>query len=519
MALSSGNRKEFSFRTRRASWESLRHRDRPFDVLIAGGGIVGAGFLRELALAGLTDTLLVEKNDFASGTSGASSKLVHAGIRYLEQAWNRLKEGRPGAALRDFRFVVQASAERRTLSRIAPHLVRSKRIHLVLAAGDRRSRLSVLAGTWLYHLIQLAQGQRAPRPRAYFRKSAIRRALPEIDAAQVRAVFTFSDSETDDARLVIENLQSANDHGATALNYVEVASFEPRRDGVAVTLRDAETGETADVRTRVFINASGAFVDDVAARGGKIAALPYLDRIAGAHLDVYPPVTERSYYVTAADGRLVFVLCREEDGLKFSRIGTTERPLAAEESSESPQPSSHELRYLIALARRYFPHAALDDGNIIGTDAGIRPLRAQRTETEAFRKSREHDIVADGPVYHVIGVKLTDYRRVAGELLAAVRWEDHGLRRPSPAAVEPLRPAGIGGHLYAEDTVADVVYYTMAVHWDDLALRRLGARPRYLRRADPPALERLFTEMSQALGWASDQAAAERTRLKPPVLP
>lgn len=513
MAPSSADvRKEFSFRTRQSTWDSLKSRVEPLDVLIVGGGIVGAGCLRELALGGLTNALLVEKSDFASGTSSASSKLIHAGIRYLEQAWIRLKEGRVSDALRDFRFVLQASAERGRLRKMAPHLVRSKRIHLVLAAGDTRSPFSVLAGVWFYFLIQLAQGQRAPIPSCYFRRATIALEFPELAADQVRAIFTFSDSETDDARLVLENLQGANDAGTPAMNYVELVGYEVADGRVRATLKNIESGDTVVASARVLINASGAFVDEVAARGGKKPAAPLVDRVAGSHIDIHPPVTDRSFYVTASDGRLVFVLCRNEDGLRFTRIGTTERPLAPGEPSDSPHPTRGELEYLISLTRTFFPKAALSGDHVIGVDSGIRPLRSRGGAASAFQKSREHEIVGDGPVYHLVGVKLTDYRRVAAETVATIRWSKHGIKAPAQAPRAPLRPSSLGSKMYAESKADDIVNFTMPLHWDDIAYRRLGALPRALRKTDPVTLDRLFARVAELFQWSPERASSERSR-------
>lgn len=506
--------KEFSFRTRQRAWDDLKSRKAPLDVVIVGGGIAGAGLLRELALRGLTEGLLVEKADFASGTSGASSKLIHAGIRYLEQAWDRLKEGRVVAAWRDFRFVLGASAERRRLGRIAPGLIRPKRIFLVLGRESTRNAVAVLAGTWLYYVIQIFQGQFFRPPTAALRRGALAREFPELASSRVRAVFSFWDSETDDARLVIENLQSANDLGVPALNYVELAGFETQGELVALTLKNRESGETASVRARVLINAAGAHVDEVAARGG--IRRRTIDRVAGAHIDVHPPVTERSFYVTASDSRLVFVLARNEDGLVFSRIGTTERALGEGESSDAPKASDGEVAYLLNLARTYFPRAILNASTVIGIDAGIRPLQAQ-SHLSAFQKSREHAIVRDGRVCHVVGVKLTDYRRVAVEVVETIPWTDLGVTLEPSATDAPLRTEG--GRIYAETTPEQVVLRTCVLHWDDYLLRRRGAAPRVARRDNPQDLKKELDEVSRILGWPMEVTAAEERRATPPSLP
>jgi glycerol-3-phosphate dehydrogenase len=480
-----------------------------------GGGIVGAGVLRELALRNVPDTVLVEKFDFASGTSGASSKLIHAGIRYLEQAWDRLKELRLLAAVRDFRFVMGASRERKTLGRLAPGLVRPKRIFLVLGAGTDRHRTSVFLGTWVYYLLQLLQGQFFPPPQIFLRRNTIVRHFPALAASRVRAVFSFWDSETDDARLVIENLQDAAARGASALNYVELVSFAVKDDLVEAVLRNAENDERATVRAKVVINAGGPHADEIAGRGG-IRETRMLDRVAGAHVDVYPPVADGSYYVTASDGRLVFVLNRSEDGLSYTRIGTTERPLGPGESSDHPKASEGEIAYLLNLVGEFFPRVRLDASTVIGVDAGIRPLRAQDS-LSAFAKSREHAILGSGRVFHVIGVKLTDYRRVAREVLNTLPWASCGVSVTPLTDEPPIR--ALSDPIYREFTPEDAVLRTMVLHWDDYALRRRGARPRVLRRDDPAALEKELGEVSRTLGWSPERTRAEKARVTPPSLP
>jgi glycerol-3-phosphate dehydrogenase len=496
---------EFSFRTREHFWQHLKNfPDMVANVVIIGGGVVGAGLARELSLQDIPLVFLFEKNDFASATSGASSKLIHAGIRYLELVWNALKKGRLPTALQNFKFVFDASCERKILGKLAPHLIKPKPIYLILGEKDNRYPLSVLAGVWLYYLIQLFQGQFFPPPKIVLRKSAIKWIAPELDASQVKAIFSFWDSETDDARLVMENLQCAHESGSYALNYVKVTDYTQDGDTVVVKLKNNENGQTLSLRTKILINAGGPFVDDMRHSPTKL-----IDRVAGSHINVYPALTAESYYVTAGDGRLVFVLKRDEDGLQYTRIGTTERPLESGESADNVQATKKEIDYLTALVHEFFPAANINPDTIISTDAGIRPLRAQN-EADAFHKSREHDIVVENNVYHVVGVKLTDFRRVANELLLKIPWEKLNLRLSDPHRSEsiPLRSQE-AARLYVEQDIVEMIRRTMVLHWSDYVARRRGMGPRVLKRINAEAFQREFDAMKDVMGWDQERATRE----------
>ena len=480
-------------------------------MLIVGGGIAGAGALRALALKGADRVLLIEKHDFASGASGASSKLIHAGIRYLEQAWNRLKEGRLRDALREMRFVWNASLEKKTLARMAPHLIRSTRIHLVLGRDDRRSWFAALLGVWVYYGLQLLQGQWFAPPRFARSGRAIRRRDPALNADRVRAVLEFRDAQTDDARLTIENLQDAAARGAMAMNYVELASYRRADDGlIRAALRDRETGAEAEVTTRVLVNATGAWIDDVRSRGGDGAAgEPIVDRVAGAHIDFYPPLTGASYYVTAGDGRLVFILHRRENDVSYTRVGTTERPLGRDEGDDALAPTPGEIRYLEAALREVLAGVNLTEELRVRADAGVRPLMHSEGG-DVFSKSRDHRIHVENGVYSMVGVKLTDYRRAADDLLRMVPWKKLGIafRAPGASTKEPL-PAPQEGH-YAETTPEEAVRRTMIVRWDDYVWRRAGIEPLLVARTDPAELNARFERVAAALGWDEERRARER---------
>jgi glycerol-3-phosphate dehydrogenase len=495
---------EFSHRTRQRDWERLKaNPDNAIDIAIIGGGIVGAGVLRELSRRGLSNIFLFEKNDFASATSGASSKLIHAGLRYLEQVWVHLKAGRVSAAWTNLKFVIDASMERKRLGRMAPHLISPKPIHFVLGKDDPRAILSVTAGVMSYYVMQLFQGQFFSPPLIMTQRPSIARRFPEMDASKVKAVFRFWDSETDDARLVIETLQNARRHGGMALNYVEVRSFEQSTDGIWLTLFNKETSEELRCQANQVINAGGPFVDDIRRRevGVATALRPLVDRVAGAHIDVFPAVSERSFYVSATDNRLVFLLRRNEDGLAYTRIGTTERPLSEGETSDGVTPTKQELDYLRGLVRDYFPNAVLNDNTEIRRDAGIRPLRAQNG-SDAFNKSREHAIIKEGRVTHVVGAKLTDFRRVSAEVA-------DGFAVSTPE--EPRLRISDKARMYSESTMKEFIDRTMPLHYADYVLRRRGLKP--LLSLVLNADEKEFEEFAAVMGWSGERRKAEIKKL------
>jgi glycerol-3-phosphate dehydrogenase len=388
------------------------------------------------------------------------------------------------------------------LGRLAPHLIHPKPIYFTLAKSDPRSPVSLFFGVWLYYLIQFFQGQLFSPPKMFLTPRSIAKRLPELEAGKVKAVFTFWDSETDDVRLVLETLKSAAAMGSHALNYVELIDYDQKNDSVAITLLNREANERLRIQAKRLINCSGPFVDEVRQRGGKKEA-PLVDRIAGTHIDVYPPVAGKSYYVSAKDGRLVFLLRREEDGLVYTRIGTTERPLAENEPSDNPHATQTEITYLKNLVAEFFPKAELTEETIVKTDAGIRPLQAQSV-IDPFQKSREHALIEEGRVLHVVGVKLTDFRRVAKEVADRLKI---------PRGPQPLIRSAESALLYPETTMKDVIDRTMALHWDDYVKRRRGLRPFVDAKKNPERLKKGFEEFAGVFGWDEARRRMELERI------
>jgi glycerol-3-phosphate dehydrogenase len=277
-------------------------------------------------------------------------------------------------------------------------------------------------------------------------------------------------------------------------------------------IRNTENNEQLTVRTKLLINSTGPFADEFRTRITTEQPEKYLDRVAGSHLDVFPAITHDSFYITAGDGRLIFLLKRNEDGLVYTRIGTTERPLKDSEPTEGVTPSVPEVSYLKSTVLEFFPQAQVTNETIIKMDAGIRPLVTQRSKS-AFEKSREHEIIRDKGIYHVLGVKLTDFRRVAHELLEIIPWGELHLNitDASRSRKIPLRPDDGPNKVYAEDDIVEMLRRTMIVHWKDYLERRRGLGPRVLAKTNRQALEREFEVMKDVMKWDDAQSQKEGT--------
>jgi glycerol-3-phosphate dehydrogenase len=371
-----------------------------YDVLIIGGGITGAGIARDAAIRGLR-TALVERDDFASGTSSRSSRLVHGGVRYLEHGHLHL--------------VFESSRERRALMRIAPHLVRPLRFIWPVYRGARIPRWKLSAGLFMYDAL------------AVFRNVANHRGL---DAAEVAAReptvrrdgllggAEYYDAATDDARLTLANAIAAEELGATIVNHAEVTRL--LRDGervVGAVVRDVVGDREIEVRARVVVNATGPWSDAVrgldtsgtrntlrATKGVHVA-------VARERLATHGALT----LLSPMDGRVMFAL----PSTATTIIGTTDTP--TDERPESVRASRADVEYLLAAANMFFPGAALTPGDVVAAWAGIRPLVAAGFTRDPASASREHriDRSASGLV-SVTGGKLTTYRSMAAEVVSVV---------------------------------------------------------------------------------------------------
>jgi glycerol-3-phosphate dehydrogenase len=369
----------------------------PFDLLVIGGGINGVGIARDAAGRGLS-VLLVEQGDLASGTSSASSKLVHGGLRYLEQY--------------EFRLVRESLAEREVLLAAAPHIIRPLRFVLPIHSGLRPPWV-LRAGLFLYDHIG---GRKILAPTRTVRRERDSALLP-LDERYVLG-FEYSDCWADDARLVVINAIDAAERGACIEPGWHVTAA--RRDGEfwLVDMISA-AGKQRTVRTTGLVNAAGPWVEQVLRATGSTRRSS-LRLVKGSHV-VVPRLYEgpQAFTLQTADRRIVFIIPYQED---FTLIGTTDVPFTGDPAKVSA--SAEEIEYLCGLASEYLktPVSARD---AVWSYSGVRPLYDDG-DVSASTVTREYVFDLDTsagrtPLLSVFGGKLTTYRRLAEHAMAELR--------------------------------------------------------------------------------------------------
>jgi glycerol-3-phosphate dehydrogenase len=395
-----------------------------FDVLVIGGGITGAGVARDAAMRGLR-TALVEQDDFASGTSSRSSRLVHGGVRYLEHG--------------QLRLVFESSAERRTLQRIAPHLVRPLAFVWPVYAGARVPRWKLLAGLTLYDLLALFRN--VGRHQRLSTAGVLARE-PRLLRNALTGGARYWDAATDDARLTLATIRSAIAAGAVVLNHARVASLVTKEGRVrGARVIDGVTGAGMDVSASVVVNATGPWSDTVErmADGG---ARPAVRGSKGVHVSVHRERIDNVSALTLlapSDGRVMFILPAGD----FTIIGTTDTYETV--APDQVRASEADVAYLLGAANHFFPGARLVRDDVVSAWAGLRPLRTNDgAPDDPSAASREHAITEHvAGLVSVTGGKLTTYRAMAAEVVDAVQ-RSLG-RRPTAArtAREPLAGGAI----------------------------------------------------------------------------
>lgn len=445
--------------------------NKTFDLAIIGGGILGAGIARDATLRGLS-VALIEKGDFASGTSSRSTKLVHGGLRYLEQL--------------SFGLVAESCRERTILLDMAPHLVTPLSFLLPAYQGDPRSLAMLRLGTTLYDWLTPRRHVATPRHRTLSADETVS-AEPSLSREQLRGSVLFYDCQMDDARLCIETVLDAIRRGAACCNYCQVTGFRQTRDRVeALQVIDQLGGHTFDVRAKCFVNATGPWVERVGRFSVGKPAPVSLSPTKGVHL-VIPRMNRKHgiYFQSKRDRRMIFLLPWGDDSL----LGTTDTPFR--HSADVVHAETADVDYLIAQLRELAPSHAIDASEIITSFAGVRAL-IHSDQRGPSRRSREEQIVASGDnLLTVAGGKFTTFRAISDKVVRRV----HRLLGQRPArcltAATPLtdhRPAAKGLRVCESPSVceSDIVFACtgeMAMTLEDvmrrrtrLALSRFGGR-------------------------------------------
>ena len=366
-----------------------------FHVVVIGGGINGVAVARECARAG-KQTLLIEQNDFASGVTSRSTRIIHGGLRYLEHA--------------ELGLVRESLREREKLLREKSHLIHPMQFLLLLNESSQRSAMKVRTGLWLYQRM-------AGKPPGNVSEMELKRLERALDAGHKWSFFNYEDAQCEfPERLVAEWLLEAVDAGAVVRNHMEALAVDVAHGRVhGVLLRDQISGRDARVNAAWVINCSGPWADRVCQRSSIRMGKPMLGGVRGSHIVVprFPGSPSAAVYTEAVDGRPIFILPWNDQVM----VGTTE--VADTGDPGKTVPSADEINYLVRSVAKLFPKAKITAQSVKYSFAGVRPLpySPDSRPSAVTRKHLLHDHADDGAtrMISVIGGKLTTAASLARE--------------------------------------------------------------------------------------------------------
>lgn len=415
-----------SNQNRSAHIDSLR--ESTFDILVIGGGITGAGIALDAAMKGL-HVLLLEKNDFASGTSSRSTKLIHGGLRYLKQL--------------ELKLVHEVARERAVVYENARHLVRPEKMLLPIYHGGTLGVATTTMALWLYDLLGGVQKKEKKR---MLNKQLTEETEPLLIKENLLSSGLYFEYRTDDARLTIEVLKTAQTKGAICFNYIETQSFKYGADGLinGVVAEDMITGKNIVFTSSTIINAAGPWVDfirkkDESPKGKKLRLTK------GVHL-VFPynkiPIAQALYFDTN-DGRMMFAIPRQN----ITYVGTTDTFYDGE--MEDPSVSNDDVCYLIDNIKKTLK-VSIEPKDIVSSWAGLRPLIYEEGKSASELSRKDEIFVSPSGLISIAGGKLTGYRKMAEQVMKVV--EQRGIKRKTDATTH--QQALVGGQFKSEDELS-----------------------------------------------------------------
>jgi glycerol-3-phosphate dehydrogenase len=394
------------------------HLDREFDLIVIGGGITGAGILREAARAGLK-AVLFEQGDFASGTSSRSSKLVHGGLRYLKNA--------------QIKLTWESVHERDHLLKEGRGLVTPLPFVMANFRGDNTPGWVFGLGLSIYDIMAFKWNH------ASYDSTDLRELVPQLTSPEMVSGFRYFDAQTDDARLVLRVIQEATMDGALALNYARVEGLLKTRNRVTgVAIRDLTgNGRTLEVRARVVVSATGAWADEMRSRA--VGARARLRLLRGSHIFLPQsrlPLARAVTFLHPADNRPVYLLPWEGVTL----VGTTDVDYQTPPATDL-RISQVESDYLMDAVKHAFPDLGLTQTDVQSTLAGVRAV-VNTGKSDPSKESREFVLWNESGLLTVSGGKLTTFRLMAQKALRAVRpvLPEHPHLGSNERVLDPLLP-------------------------------------------------------------------------------
>jgi glycerol-3-phosphate dehydrogenase len=502
--------------TRSEMYRRVREHEGPWDMIVVGGGATGAGVAVDAATRGYS-VLLLEQSDFGKGTSSRSTKLVHGGVRYLEQG--------------NLSLVMEALKERGLLLRNAPHLVRN--LGFVVPNYDWWHAPFYGVGLKLYDLLAGKYGFGSSR--ILSREETLER-LPTIRAEDLRGGVIYFDGQFDDARLLVHLVATACEHRAALLNYARVTGLRKDSEGFVdgVRARDEESGEEFEAAARVVINATGAFSDGVR-RMADAGAAAMIAPSQGIHLVFdasFLPGDSAIMVPHTSDGRVMFAIPWHGHTL----VGTTDTAVA--EAAAEPVAMEEEIEFILRTASLYLAKAP-SRADVLSVFAGIRPLVRQGEGGRTASLSRDHTIrIEDSGMVTIAGGKWTTYRRMAEDCVdqaaTLARLEERpcttadlkihgyyrgadGLGHLSVYGSDAAAVSGVGGARlhdalpYTSGEVVWAVRQEMARTVEDVLARRTRAlflNARAAMEMAPSVAALMSAELGRGETWAAAQVRA-----------
>jgi glycerol-3-phosphate dehydrogenase len=425
-----------------------------YPVIIIGGGIVGAGIYRDLSLQNVP-CLLIDKKDFASQTSTSSSKMLHGGIRYLENL--------------DFSLVWEALHEKNLWLRLAPHLCYESPFYIPVYKDSMRPLWMIRIGLFLYDILSFFKNS----PYKILNKENTLKALPGISDHNLKGSGMYYDAIVDDCKLNLEVIYDGSlSKGSKALNYVELINFKNSIDQIECFLKDELTGDERRITCDELIFAVGPFTDQMLKKNSYMNWNPILMPSKGSHLwlkknalDIQGPMV-----ITPKDGRVIFVIPQGDKIL----LGTTESKI--EGKYFDIKPSQEEIDYLLSCVNEYFPSRPIDRSHILSSFAGIRPL--VKEGSSRGKTARKHKVFNPmGNISVIVGGKLTTFRTMAQDVLKTTlkrlnRGYDKN-KTKSQLRQKSIAPS-FSEVVVTKEMISNIIDNEYVRTVDDVFIRRLG---------------------------------------------
>jgi len=412
-------------------------KSKTFDLLIIGGGITGAGIALDAASRGLS-VALIEKKDFAFGTSSRSTKLIHGGLRYLKQL--------------EFGLVKEVGSERAIVHRIATHLVIPEKMLLPLSEGKSMGYWLTSIGLKIYDWLA---GVKEEDRRKMLTRPQTLSAEPLLKKEGIKGGALYAEYRTDDARLTIEIMKTAVKYGTTAINYVKALDFIYDTNGqvVGVNGKDELNANTFPITAKVIVNAAGPWVDELRQSNNSLIG-KRLHLTKGVHVVVDKTLlaVQQAIYFEVADGRMIFAIPR---GAK-TYIGTTDTNYQG--SKDEIFASSEDVDYLLKAVNQNFDKVDLKRENVESSWAGLRPLIHEDGKSASELSRKDEIFESDSGLISIAGGKLTGYRKMAERVVDMVIEKHFSDRQLNSCSTNTILISGNAFKNYQE-----VVRYRMGI--------------------------------------------------------